>query len=166
MIGTAPERGVSGEECERDEVVVVESNIDNMTGEALGWLMDRLLAAGALDVTYSPLHMKKNRPGTLLTVLTRPEQAERLAGIVLHESSTLGVRMSRGERLKAERRMDTIETPLGPARVKLKLLGGRAIAAAPEYEDCRALAASAGLPVEAVMQRVTAAARAHFGLDR
>src|SRR5262249_31773211 len=143
VIGDAPGEGTRAGDFERDEVVVVESNIDNMTGEALGWLMDRLLATGALDVAYAPLHMKKNRPGTLLTVLARPNEAELLAGIILRESGTLGVRISRAERLKAERREEMIETPLGPARVKLKLLAGRVVAASPEYEDCRALAESA-----------------------
>ena len=152
-------------DLDRDTIVVLETNIDNMTGEALGWLMDRLLTAGALDVSYAPLHMKKNRPGTLLTVLAGPNDAERLASIILRESATLGVRMQRAERRKAGRREETIETPLGPVRVKLKLLGERIVAASPEYEDCRALAARVGLPLETVVQRVAAAARAHFHLD-
>jgi uncharacterized protein (TIGR00299 family) protein len=152
-------------DTERDEIVVLASNIDNMSGEALGWLMDRLLSAGALDVSYTPLQMKKNRPGAQLTVLASPEDAERLSSLILRESATLGVRMSRMERRKADRREETIETPLGEVRVKLKLLGERVIAAAPEYEDCRALAERHALPLEAVVERVTAAARIHFGLE-
>jgi uncharacterized protein (TIGR00299 family) protein len=150
---------------ERDEVVVLASNIDNMSGEALGWLMERLLAAGALDVSYTALHMKKNRPGAQLTVLVTPDDAERLSGLILRESATLGVRMSRMERRKAARREETIETPLGEARVKLKLLGGQVVAATPEYEDCRALAERYNLPLEAVIVRVTRAACVHFGLE-
>jgi pyridinium-3,5-bisthiocarboxylic acid mononucleotide nickel chelatase len=153
------------EAFERDEVVVLESNIDTMTGEALGWLMERLMEAGALDVSYSPLHMKKNRPGTLLMVIARTEDAERLGGLVLRESATLGVRMRRMERLKAERREEQIETPLGAARVKLKLVEGKVVDVAPEYDDCRALAVQHGLPLETVRARVTKAARAHFGVD-
>lgn len=149
---------------ERDEIVVLETNVDNMTGESLGWLMDRLFSAGALDVAYSPLQMKKNRPATLLTVLARPDDAERLASLLLRESGTLGVRMHRSDRLKAGRREEEIETPLGPVRVKLKLIAGRVIAASPEYDDCRALAARAGIPLEAVVAQVTHAARLHFGL--
>ena len=152
-------------DAERDEIVVLASNIDNMTGEALGWLMDRLLSAGALDVSYTPLQMKKNRPGAQLTVLASPDDAERLSSLILRESATLGVRMSRMERRKAGRREETIETPLGEVRVKLKLLGGRVVAATPEYEDCRALAERHGLSLEAVIQRVTSAARVHFGLE-
>ncbi|HEY7023098.1 MAG TPA: nickel pincer cofactor biosynthesis protein LarC [Ktedonobacterales bacterium] len=152
-------------DAERDEIVVLASNIDNMTGEALGWLMERLLSAGALDVSYAPIQMKKNRPGAQLTVLASPDDAERLSSLILRESATLGVRMSRMERRKTGRREETIETPLGAVRVKLKLLGGRVIAATPEYEDCRALAERHALPLEAVVERVTSAARFHFGLE-
>ncbi|MGZ3602085.1 MAG: nickel pincer cofactor biosynthesis protein LarC, partial [Ktedonobacterales bacterium] len=115
------------EAFERDEVMVLESNIDTMTGEALGWLMERLIEAGALDVSYTPLHMKKNRPGTLLMVIARPEDTERLAGMILRESATLGVRMRHMERLKTGRREEQIETPLGAVRVKLKLVGGKVV---------------------------------------
>jgi uncharacterized protein (TIGR00299 family) protein len=152
-------------DTERDEVVVLASNIDNMTGEALGWLMDRLLSAGALDVSYTPIQMKKSRPAAQLTVLAMPDDAERLSNLILRESATLGVRMSRMERRKAGRREETIETPLGEVRVKLKLLGERVVAATPEYEDCRVLAERHDLPLEAVVERVTSAARVHFGLE-
>jgi uncharacterized protein (TIGR00299 family) protein len=152
-------------DAERDEIVVLASNIDNMTGEALGWLMDRLLGAGALDVSYTPLQMKKNRPGAQLTVLVTPDDAERLSSLILRESATLGVRMSRMERRKAARREEVIETPLGEARIKLKLLGGHIVAATPEYEDCHALADRHALPLAAVVDRVASAARIHFGLE-
>ncbi|HLY31348.1 MAG TPA: nickel pincer cofactor biosynthesis protein LarC, partial [Ktedonobacterales bacterium] len=98
---------------EHDQIVVIESNIDTMTGEALGWLMERLLAEGALDVSYSPLQMKKDRPATLLTTLATPDDAARLAALIVRESTTLGVRMRRMDRLKAGRRVEEIETPLG-----------------------------------------------------
>jgi uncharacterized protein (TIGR00299 family) protein len=151
--------------AERDEIVMLASNIDNMTGEALGWLMDRLLSAGALDVSYTPLQMKKNRPGAQLTVLASPDDTERLSSLILRESATLGVRMTRMERRKAGRREETIETPLGEVRVKLKLFGEQIITATPEYEDCRMLAQRLDLPLETVVERVAAAARAHFGLE-
>src|SRR5690348_2671678 len=150
---------------ERDEIAVLESNIDNMTGEALGWLLDRLLTAGALDASYTPLQMKKNRPGVLLTVLARPEDAGRLAALILRESATLGVRLRQSQRLKSERREETIETPLGPVRAKLKLIAGAAVSLAPAHDDLRALAAQHNLPLAAVTARVAAAARAHFGLE-
>lgn len=160
-----PEGAAERDGFVRDAVVVIESNIDNMTGEALGWLLERLLAEGALDVSYAPLQMKKHRPGVLLTVIAAPNDAERLAGLILRESATLGVRLRTSERLIAGRRVEQIETPLGPARVKLKLAGEQVIAVAPEYDDLRELAARVGLPLEAVAAQVTHAARRHFGLD-
>ncbi len=168
VLGDAPATEVVREpdtDFERDDVVVIESNIDNMTGEALGWLMERLLAAGALDVGFAPLQMKKNRPGHLLTVIARPEDASRLAAHALRESGTLGVRMHRASRLKAERREDVIDTPFGPVRVKLKFAGGRVVSVSPEYDDCRARATETGLPVETIIARVASAGRAHFGLE-
>jgi hypothetical protein len=151
---------------ERDEIVVIESNIDNMSGEALGWLMERLLAVGALDVSYTPLQMKKNRPATLLTVLVSAEEAERIAALVVRESGTLGVRMRHAQRLKAGRRVEEIETPLGSVHVKLKLIDGAVTGASPEYDDCRALAEAHGLPFDVVLERVQLAARRHFGLEQ
>ena len=166
VIGAMPEQQNRPEAgFERDEVVVIEANIDNMTGEALGWLMERLLASDALDVSYTPLQMKKNRPATLVTVIARPEDASQLAARMLRESATLGVRMHHAERLKTGREVREIETPMGPVRVKLKTAGGSIIAVSPEYDDCRALAEKLQLPVETVMARVTQAARTHFGLD-
>jgi uncharacterized protein (TIGR00299 family) protein len=150
---------------ERDQIVVIETNIDNMTGEALGWLLERLLGAGALDVTYEPIQMKKNRPATRLTLLAQPADAARLAALVIRDSGTLGVRLHHAARLKAGRREEEIETPLGRVRVKLKLFAGQPIAVSPEYEECRALAERLNLPVETVRERVLAAARLHFGLD-
>lgn len=150
---------------ERDEIVVIESNIDNMTGESLGWLMERLLDAGALDVTFTPLQMKKQRPATLLTVLATPERAATLAQLVVRESSTLGVRMTRAERVKAGREHAEIETPLGRVRVKLKRIDGALVAVTPEDDDCRALAAQHSLPVEVVRARLTAAAMAALGVE-
>ena len=163
LLGEAPGAVVAG--FERDEVTVIETNIDTMTGEALGWLLRRLLDAGALDVSYAPIQMKKDRPAVRLTVIAAMEQADTLAALVLRESTTLGVRMSRMPRLKAPRDIETIDTPLGPCAVKLKREGERVLAVSPEYDDCTALAARAGLPLDVVLARVTAAARRHFGLE-
>ncbi|HEX5572139.1 MAG TPA: LarC family nickel insertion protein, partial [Ktedonobacterales bacterium] len=161
----APEGEAERAGLARDSIVVIESNIDNMTGEALGWLMERLLGAGALDVSYAPLQMKKQRPGALLTARAAPADAERLAALIVAESATLGVRLRPAERIIARRRVESIETPLGPARVKLKLAGERILSVAPEYDDLRALAERANLPLESVAAQVTQAARRHFGLD-
>jgi uncharacterized protein (TIGR00299 family) protein len=165
IVGPALERsaGVSTPE-KTDSVQVIQANIDNMTGEALGWLMERLLAAGALDVSFSPLTMKKNRPGTLVTVIAAPETSKSLTEDLLRSSATLGVRLSDWRRVIAGRRVERIATPLGEAGIKLKLLGGQVVAVAAEYEDARVLAASSGLPVQEAIARVEAAARAHYGL--
>ncbi len=135
-----------------DWVTVIESNIDTMTGEALGGLMERLLAAGALDVAYTPLHMKKNRPAVMLTLICRVEDGDALAQLLLSESNTLGVRMQHMQRRKAQRIQQFIETPFGMMQVKVKLLGGRVISAAPEYEECRRIASEQSLPLEEVYE--------------
>ena len=142
------------EALERDDVVVVETNLDDTTGELLGWLMDRLLATGALDVSYSPMQMKKNRPATLVRVIARPDDAEKLAALIVRETPTLGVRLMPMQRLIAARRSETVESPLGPVAVKLKLLAGKVVLASPEYDDCRRIAAETGLPLGEIMARL------------
>lgn len=133
-----------------DWVTVIESNIDNMTGELLGALMDRLLAAGALDVSYTPIQMKKNRPAVMVTVICQLEDGDSMTDLLLSESSTLGVRISQVQRLKAQRQLERIETPIGSLVVKVKRLGARVISAAPEYEECQRLAQQRGIPLQEV----------------
>ncbi|HKV85829.1 MAG TPA: nickel pincer cofactor biosynthesis protein LarC [Ktedonobacterales bacterium] len=164
IVGAAPE-GADEAGWERDEVVVVETNLDNMTGAAMGWLSERLLARGALDVTLTAIQMKKGRPGALLAVICRPEDATTLAGLMLRESGTLGVRMRTERRLKAGRREETFASSLGPARVKLKLIGGAPVVVSPEYDDCKALAERHNLSFEAVRERLTREARDHFHIN-
>ena len=139
-------------EMETDWVTVIETNIDTMTGEALGDLMERLLADGALDASYTPLHMKKNRPAVMLTLICRVEDSDALAQLLLREADTLGVRMQHIQRRKAQRAQRSIETPFGKMQVKVKLLGGHIISAAPEYEECRRIALEQSLPLEEVYE--------------
>lgn len=147
---------------ETDEVMVLETNLDNLSGEVLGDLMERLFQAGALDVTYTPMQMKKNRPATQISVIAPLALAEQLSLLLLRETTTLGVRLSRWQRLKAGRRQEVVETPLGTVRVKLKLLEGRVVSVAPEYEDCRHLAESSSLPLREVYARLDAFLQDHF----
>ncbi len=140
------------ESVDTDWVTVIETNIDNMTGELLGGLMDRLLAAGALDVSYIPMQMKKNRPAVMVTVICPVEEGNRLAQVLLRETSTLGVRVQQVQRLKAQRTQEQIETPLGTMIVKVKRLGARIISAAPEYEECQRIAQQRGMPLEEVYE--------------
>ncbi len=138
--------------ADTDWVNVIETNIDNMSGELLGGLMERLLAAGALDVGYIPMQMKKNRPAILVTVICPLEKGDALAQILLRETTTLGVRIQQVQRLKAQRTQERIETPLGPVLVKVKRLGAHVLSAAPEYEDCQRLARERGIPLEEVYE--------------
>jgi uncharacterized protein (TIGR00299 family) protein len=142
-----------------DWVVEQACNLDDASGEALGYVMERLLAAGALDVWFTPIQMKKNRPATQLTVLSRPEDADGVAALLLQETPTLGVRRQVLSRTKADRKVRSVQTPWGSVRVKVKLLEGQAVAASPEYDDCARIAAQAGIPLVEVMEAARYAAR-------
>ncbi len=155
----------ASEDLERDEIVVIETNLDDTTGEVLGWLMECLLTAGALDVNYQAIQMKKQRPGTLVRVIARPADAERLAKIIIRETPTLGVRLQPMTRLIAPRRAETVATPLGDVRVKLKMLNGQIVHASPEFVDCRQIALTQALPLTEVMARLDAWLRAYYELD-
>jgi uncharacterized protein (TIGR00299 family) protein len=148
------------------EVAVVECEIDDLPGEGFGFLMERLLAAGALDVYFTPVQMKKNRPGTLVTLLCRPDQLEPLAGLLLLESGSLGCRIQRAERIEAEREVITVETEFGPVAVKRARLAGRTFAAAPEFEDCRRIALASGVAWRDVYRAASAASAADLGLTK
>lgn len=128
-------------------VSVIEANIDDSSPQVLGYALEKLMSAGALDAALSPLQMKKNRPGSLLRVIARPEDQERLAQIVFAETSTLGLRIYAAERRVEERRMVTVETPFGPIRGKLSPQG----AFAPEYDDCKTIAEKTGTPLPQVL---------------
>jgi uncharacterized protein (TIGR00299 family) protein len=141
------EINVPHEEVDIDWVAVIESHIDNMSGELLGGLMERLFTVGALDVSYTPIQMKKNRPATLVTVICPPEDGERLALILLRETSTLGVRIQQVQRRKAQRVQELIATPFGPMVVKVKRLGSRIVDANPEYEECQRIAREQDIPL-------------------
>jgi pyridinium-3,5-bisthiocarboxylic acid mononucleotide nickel chelatase len=139
---------------EATAIRVLEANVDDSTPEVLGYAMDRLLAAGALDVTLQPVYRKKQRPGTLVQVLARVEDQERLAGVLLRETSTLGIRISEAERRVAAREFIDVETPYGKVRMKVSESG-----AAPEFEDCRQLAEATGKPLKEILAAATAAFR-------
>ncbi len=144
----------------RDAVALLECNLDDMTGEELAYALERLLAAGALDAWFTPIVMKKGRPAVTLSVLCRPEEADRLSAALLRETTTLGVRRHSLERTIAERRTVEVTTPLGTVRCKLKLVGGTVVSAKPEYDDCAALARQHGLPLRQVTEMVRQAAEA------
>jgi pyridinium-3,5-bisthiocarboxylic acid mononucleotide nickel chelatase len=149
-LGEAYAVPAADEDLDSDWVAVIECNIDNMAGELLGGLMESLFSAGALDVSYTPVQMKKNRPAVMVSVICRPDQERPLAAMLLRESATLGVRVQEVQRLKAQRASQQIVTPLGVMNVKVKRLGARVISAAPEYEECRRIAREEKLPLQEV----------------
>jgi uncharacterized protein (TIGR00299 family) protein len=153
-------RAIIGEReaaTESTTVTVIEANIDDSTPQMLGFAMERLFAAGALDVTLQPLLMKKNRPGSLLSVIARPEDQERMAKVILEETTSIGLRMYRAERRVQSRSVIEVETPYG--RVRMKVTAG---GASPEYEDCRELAEKAGVPLRRVLAEAQAAYSKEF----
>jgi len=135
---------------ESDEVLVIEANLDDITGEIIGYVLDRLFAAGALDAFLIPIHMKKNRPGVILQAIVEPGNAPAIEQIILTETSTFGIRRTRASRRKLRRESVDVETRYGKVRVKVGHMGKNLVHAAPEYEDCRRAAAEAGVPLKHV----------------
>ena len=131
---------------------MLEANLDDLSPQIIGYVCERLLAEGALDVFTTAVQMKKGRPGILLTVLSHPQAAETMRGILLHETSTLGVRSRRERRHVLDRRYEPVLTPWGEVRIKVGSTEGQDTNAAPEYEDCRRIASEKHVPLKAVMQ--------------
>jgi len=138
------------EPARHEEVLVLETHIDDMNPEIFGYLMEKLLAAGALDVAFSPLQMKKNRPATCLTVIARPQDLDKLSGITLAESSAIGLRYYPVRRVTLARSVQRRDSSLGPVLVKV-LENGRV---SPEFDSCREIALSRGLPLIEVYRTV------------
>ncbi len=138
-------------------VAVLETNLDDAPGEVLGHVHERLLAAGALDVFFVPAQMKKNRPGTLMTVLAAPQDAETLSDVVFAETGTFGVRQTMARRYCLDRAWETVATPYGAVRIKVGSRKGREVAASPEFEDCRSAAQAHGVALKEVYRAALAA---------
>jgi uncharacterized protein (TIGR00299 family) protein len=144
---------------DHDRIAVLEANIDDMNPQFFEPLMERLFEAGALDVAFTSIQMKKSRPGTLLTVLVEPGLADRCASVILAHSTTFGVRSYEATRWKRPRDIVTVETPHGSVRVKRGWEGDRLTIVAPEFEDCRRAAQAAGVPVQVVYDAARRAAQ-------
>lgn len=151
FLGQFPKGQEAGE-----EVIVVESNIDDSTPEVLGYVMERLLEEGALDVFFSPIQMKKNRPATQLSFLCCPALLAPLARLVLVETSAIGLRHYPAGRIILERCVEERQTVFGPVRFKLVFDQGHLLRAAPEYDDCRRIARERGIPCREVMAQLAA----------
>jgi uncharacterized protein (DUF111 family) len=131
-------------------VTVLECEIDDMNPQIFGPVMDRLYAAGALEVFYTAVQMKKNRPGTLLTVVCPPNRREDLTAIVFRETTTIGLRYQEVARACLDREIVVVATEVGPVRFKIARRGGDLMNVAPEFDDCARLAAERSLPVKQV----------------
>jgi len=141
-----------------EETIVVETNIDDYNPELYDYVIDRLFAAGARDVYLAPVHMKKNRPGILLSVLCTPTDRDRVAGIVLSETSAIGVRYYPVRRLVLARHVREVESPYGRVRIKVAVSPDGCENLAPEYEDCKRIAGETGVSIKRVYQAALAAA--------
>jgi hypothetical protein len=140
---------------ETDTVTRLDTNLDDSSPEILGAAMDKLLAAGALDVWFTPIHMKKNRPAVMLSVLCEIGQAEPMADIIFRETSAFGLRTEQIVRLKLERRFEKVMTDYGEVTVKLGLKNGEIVQVAPEYESCRVVSEKSGQPLRAIYEAAT-----------
>ncbi|MHC1773343.1 MAG: nickel pincer cofactor biosynthesis protein LarC [Flexilinea sp.] len=138
----------------KDKYSEIETNLDDMTPELLGSVMNRLFEAGALDVTFTPIQMKKNRPGIKLSVIAKAEDEEALSRMILIQTTTLGVRVTSIRRYEADRNEIIVETEFGPVKVKSKLLDSKVISVHPEYEECERISRELNLPVLEVANRI------------
>jgi pyridinium-3,5-bisthiocarboxylic acid mononucleotide nickel chelatase len=144
--------GAAAHDWETDAVAVLEVNLDDISGELLGNFMEKALAAGALDVFHTPIQMKKNRPGVLLTVLCAKAEADCFTEMLMRETSTFGVRRHTAERRKLRREFITVQTCHGAVTVKVGRLDGKVVQAAPEFVSCKSVAEAAKLPVKEIYE--------------
>ena len=142
----------------QSEVFLIETNIDDMTGEEIGYAMQVLFDTGALDVWATPIQMKKSRPGTTLSVIAAQNNLGPIAAVLFTHTSTLGVRTRQLERLIANRQTVQVETGYGPVRVKLRKIGNQVTQIAPEYDDCAKIATELDVPISQIMQSAKSAA--------
>jgi uncharacterized protein (TIGR00299 family) protein len=157
MIGEVAERVVAGFD---EEISVVEANLDDMNPQIYGYFLEKALAGGALDVYTTPVQMKKNRPGILLTVLCKPSDTNALMSLIFAETTTFGVRSYQAQRRILPRESVNVHTQFGDVRMKLSRVNGRILHVAPEYDDCRKLAVEKNVPLQRV---ISDALRAYNG---
>jgi len=160
MIGEGVEKSATAEFGFDQEIAVIEANLDDMNPQIYGHFQERALAQGALDVYTTPVQMKKNRPGTLLTVLCKPEDTKKLMDLIFAETTTIGARTYTAKRRVLPRELVTVTTAFGDVRMKVASVNGHICQATPEYEDCRKLAVEKNVPLQTV---ITAAQQAFAG---
>jgi uncharacterized protein (TIGR00299 family) protein len=148
MVGEAEEKNVAGFD---EEIAVIEANLDDMNPQIYGYFLEKALAAGALDVYTTPVQMKKNRPGTLLTVLSKPQETNALMSLIFAETTTFGARSYRAQRRVLPREWVNVVTDYGVVRIKVSRVNGRILHVAPEFDDCRKLAMEKNVPLQRVI---------------
>lgn len=159
LIGEAPEkRSIS----EGENVAVVQTNIDDMNPQIYDYVIQGLLQRGALDVFLTPVHMKKNRPGTLMTIICQPEHVNPMSEFLMRETTTIGTRWHLENRVIASRSVAKVHTQYGEARIKVIRTGNQPPQVSPEYDDCRAIASRTGLPLKEVLEEVRKAGISQF----
>jgi hypothetical protein len=140
-----------------EKITVIQANIDDMSPEVFGYLMEKALAGGAVEIFYTPAQMKKDRPATQLTMLCRKEDRERLIELIFRETTTIGLRYHEVERRVLHRRSMEVQTMYGSIGVKVSYLGDKVVNFAPEYADCKAAAERYKVPLREVMGLAVAA---------
>jgi uncharacterized protein (TIGR00299 family) protein len=148
MVGESAEKAVAGYD---EEISVIEANLDDMNPQIYGYFLERALGAGALDVYTTPVQMKKNRPGTLLTVLCKPQDSNALTSLIFAETTTFGVRTATAQRRILPREHVSVSTTYGQVRIKLSRVNGRILHVSPEFDDCRKLAVEKNVPLQQVI---------------
>lgn len=143
---------IGGEE--EDIITAIEANIDDMNPQILGYVMEKLFSKGALDVFFTPIYAKKNRPGILLTVLSETSKADSLIKIIFEETTSMGVRIYETRRKKLKREIKEVKTKYGKVKVKYGYLDGKVVKAKPEYEDCRKIAKEENIPLTKILKEV------------
>jgi uncharacterized protein (DUF111 family) len=151
--------GTSAHDWETDAIVTLQTNLDDISSEFLGQFMEQALRAGALDVFYTPIQMKKNRPGVLLSVLCAAGDADQFTEMILRETSAFGVRRHTSERRKLRREVILARTAHGDVEVKIGRLDGKVVQIAPEFESCRKAAEHSGVPLKQVYEAAVRSAR-------
>ncbi len=135
-----------------DQMAVIETNIDDMTPQIYDYLIEKTLGMGALDIFLTPVQMKKNRPGTLISIICDPSEVSRFAELLITETTSIGLRWRIENRLKAKREINAIETPYGKIRAKYAAIGEKTVNISPEYEDCKEAARKHGVPLKNVLE--------------
>lgn len=154
FLGMQEEKAAVSGEFDQDTIVVLETNVDDCTGEILGYTLEKLMMEGALDAYFTPIQMKKNRPATMITVLCREEKAQGLSKVLFEETGTLGIRSSYSNRFTLPRDVRVINTEFGPIRAKACQINGKE-KLKPEFEDCAKIAKEENLPLKYVQEKIS-----------